>query len=176
MKGLVPVLLVIAGLAFSVPVEVLQNGDFETGVLTPWTTNNWVISTTDPHAGTYCAFDEGNYWIRQDFNPIDVSKVVSVTFWHRQPEVTIFSVEFYYGPSDYDFNLIYTQGPDWIQYDVTYMLRPAGNLQAIRIWGYSGGGPDPDYNYLDDVSIMYDEDIALERTTFGAIKAMFGTY
>jgi hypothetical protein len=175
MKSLFPLFLIVTGLAFSVPVEVLQNGDFESGVLTPWTTNNWVISTTDPHSGTYCAFDEGNYWIRQDFTPVDVSKVVSVTFWHKQPETAIFGIEFYYGPSDYDFDLIYVYDPVWVEYNVTQHLRSSGYLEAIRIWGYSGGGPDPDYNYLDDVSIIYDEDVALDRTTFGAIKAMFGT-
>lgn len=173
MKSLFPLLLIITGFAFSVPVELLQNGDFETGVLQPWTTNNWIISTTDPHSGTYCAFDEGNYWIRQDFTPVDVSKVVSVTFWHKQPEVTVYGIEFYYGPSDYDFELIFPSGPEWLENDVTGLLRTTGNLEAIRIWGYSGGGPDPDYNYIDDVSIIYDEDVALDRTTFGAIKAMF---
>ena len=175
MRSLLTLLLMATGLAYSVPVELLQNGDFESGVLSPWTSNSWTISTTEPHSGTYCAFVEGNYWIRQDFTPVDVSKVVSVTFWHRQPEVTLFGIEFYYSPSDYDFEIIYAQGPDWSEYDVTDMLRPTGNLEAMRIWGYAGGGPDPDYNYLDDVSIMYDEDLSLDGATFGAIKLMFAT-
>ncbi|MBN1433874.1 hypothetical protein JW921_03885 [Candidatus Fermentibacterales bacterium] len=166
-------LLTATGLALAVPVELLENGDFESGVLSPWTTNSWTISTTEPHWGAYCAFVEGNYWIRQDFTPVDVSKVVSVTFWHRQPEVALFGIEFYYGQSDYDFDIIHAQGPDWSEYDATYLLRPAGNLEAVRIWGYSGGGPDPDYNYLDDVSIMYDEDLSLDQATFGTIKALF---
>jgi hypothetical protein len=173
MKFLYTVLLVTAGIAFSVPVEILENGDFETGVLTPWTTNNWVIDSLSPYSGNYCAFDEGNYWIRQDFTPIDVFKVISVTFWHMQPETAIFGIEFYYGPSDYDFDIIYVNDPGWIQHDVTHLLRNTGMLEAMRIWGYAGGGPDPDYNYLDEVSIIWDEDVALERTTFGAIKAMF---
>lgn len=173
MRGLFPLLLIATGLALSVPVELLQNGGFESGALSPWTTNSWTISTTDPHSGTYCAFVEGNYWIRQDFTPVEVTNVVSVTFWHRQPEVTLFGIEFYYSPSDYDFDVIYSQGPDWTEYDVTHLLRSTGSLQAMRIWGYSGGGPDPDYNYLDDVSIIYDEDLPIDQSTFGAIKAMF---
>jgi len=175
MKSLILLLLIITGLTLSAGVELLQNGDFETGVLTPWTTNNWIIYTTDPHTGTYCAFDEGNYWIRQDFAPVDVSKVVSVTFWHKQPEAALFGIEFYYGATDYDFQLIFPSGPGWLEYDVTYVLRTSGDLEAFRIWGYSGAGGDPDYSYIDDVSVIYDDQVSLNRTTFGAIKAMFGT-
>lgn len=175
MKSLLPLLLIITGFALSVPVELLQNGDFETGVLTPWITNNWIISTTDPHSGTYSAFVEGNHSIRQNFTPADVSKVVSVIFWHKQPEVALFGIEFWYGPADHDFEVLTPSGPEWLEYDLTYLLRTTGNLEAICIWGYSGGGGAPDYNYFDDASIIYDDEVPLDRTTFGAIKAMFST-
>ncbi|MBN2585750.1 MAG: hypothetical protein JXR55_00525 [Candidatus Fermentibacteraceae bacterium] len=173
MRYILILLFLAASAALSAPVELLANPGFEDGVLTPWTTSNWTVVTTDPHSGTYCAFDEGNYWIKQEFTPSDVKNIVSVTFWYRQPEAAIFAFDFLYGPSDYDEEIVYVTGPNWTEYDLTYFLRSTGNLQAIRFYGYSGAGPDPDYSYLDDVSIIYDESVSLQLSTFGSIKAMF---
>ncbi|MCD4670934.1 MAG: hypothetical protein K8S14_10870 [Actinomycetia bacterium] len=166
--------LAMVSFIFAAPVELLLNPGFEDGVLTPWTTNNWTIDTADPHSGTYCAFDEGNYWIKQEFTPADVNKIVSITFWHMQPEQAIFAFELYYGPSDYDQEIVYVYDPGWVEYDLTYLLRSTGNLEGIRFWGYSGGGGAPDYSFLDDVSIMYDVNVALQTETFASIKAIFG--
>ncbi len=165
--------LALVSFIFAAPVELLLNPGFEDGVLTPWTTNNWIIDTADPHSGTYCAFDEGNYWIKQEFTPADADKIVSITFWHMQPEIALFAFELYYGPSDYDQEIVFVYDPGWVEYDLTYFLRSTGKLEGIRFWGYTGGGPDPDYSFLDDVSIMYDVNVALQSETFASIKAMF---
>lgn len=37
--------------------------------------------------------------------------------------------------------------------DLTSIVNPAKNVVRLRIWGYSGGGPDPDSSFLDDASI-----------------------
>lgn len=174
MVKIMTLLLISAGIVMSVPVEQLVNNGFEDGILTPWTTDNWVISTDDPYSGTYCAFTEGNNWVRQEFAPVDVTAVTSVTFWYKQPEIAIFAYRLYYSPSDYDQDICLVSSSGWVQYDLTSVLRPAGELQGIQFYGYSGGGTQPDYCYIDDVSVMYDETVTLERTTFGAIKAAFG--
>lgn len=168
-------LATLLAVAAAAPVELLDNNGFEDGVLTPWTTNSWTVSTDTPHSGTYCAFVEGNYWIRQDFTPTDVTTIISVTFWYRQPETALFAFDLFYSPTDYDQEAIIVTSPDWVEYDVTSYLRPTGNLQAIRFFGYIGGGPDPDYCFLDDVSVIFDDAVSLEQSTFGGIKALLGS-
>jgi hypothetical protein len=157
----------------SAQVELLVNNGFEDGVLTPWTTNNWIIDTSDPHSGTYHAYNEGNYWIKQEFTPTDVNDIISITFWYKQPEEAIFAFDLYYGSTDYDEDIFFVDDPDWVEYDITSYLRSSGNLEAIRIWGYAGGGPDPDACYLDDVSIIYEDHSTIINTSIGSIKALF---
>lgn len=175
MKKTIFLLSMVPLLAAAAPVELLENNGFEDGVLAPWTTSAWTISTDYPHSGTYCAFVEGNNWIKQEFTPTDVAEIVSITLWYRQPEDLIFAFDLYYGPTDYDEELVYVAGTDWVQYDLTYFLRPTGYLEAVRVWGYSGGGPDPDHSFLDDVSVIFDDAVSLEQSTFGGIKALLGS-
>ena len=167
-------LAIMAGLALSAPAELLQNNGFEDGTLTHWTTSAWVVSTDDPHSGTYCAFVEGNHWLKQEFTPTDVATITSITFWYKQPEMAIFAFDLFYGQSDYDEEIVFVSSAGWVEYDMTYFLRPAGNLQAIRVFGYSGGGTLPDYSYFDDASVMWDEALSLQQSTFGGIKALLG--
>jgi hypothetical protein len=150
--------------------ELLVNGGFETGSLDPWYTDNWTISTSNPHSGTYCVYDMYNHYIRQDFSPIDVSLVVSITFWYRQPTPFIFAFDLFYGASDYDENIYYPSTGDWISYDITSYLRSSGNLTGLRLWGYSGGGDQT--TYLDDASILIDN-TSVQSTSLGNIKALF---
>jgi hypothetical protein len=152
--------------------NILINPGFETGILLPWTTNNWNTTNADAHSGTWCAEDIGNFWIRQDFTPIDVNSIVSVSFWTKQPEQAIQAVDFYYGPSDNDQFIVFPLA-DWTLMDVTSWLRPAGNLQAIRIWGYSGGGKADDLTRIDDVDIQADVPVSVQSTTWGGIKGAY---
>jgi hypothetical protein len=134
-------------------LEVLLNPGFESGQLPPWTTNNWVVDDKYPHSGTYCAADVGNYWIEQTFDSVPGSEVQSITFWSRQPESAIQAVYLKYGDGTRDQVIVYPTA-SWTLMDVTSMLNPAKVVVGIRIWGYSGGGPDPDSTYIDDVSIQ----------------------
>ncbi len=153
--------------------NALVNPGFETGDLSPWTTSNWTISTDNPHEGSYCAYDIGNYWIRQDFDPIDVTTITEIGTWHRQPEVSISAIDLFYSPTDYDEFLIFLSGSGWEYFDVTSELRPSGQLQAIRIYGYSGGGPDPDETFIDDLLIDVEGGTPAEEGTWGQVKALF---
>jgi hypothetical protein len=153
--------------------QYLVNGGFETGTLPPWTTNNWTVTNTDAHSGVFSAYDVGNFWIRQDFAPINTADVLSVTFWMRQPEAQISAYDFYYSDLTFDEDIVFV-GANWGQFNITPALRPPGNmLVAIRLWGYSGGPPAPDETYLDDVSIEVAGTTDLEPRTWGAIKSFF---
>jgi len=153
--------------------NILVNPGFETGNLTPWTTQAWSVSTNGPHTGTYCAYDVGNNWIMQTFTPTPVAQVTSVTIWYRQPEVSISAIDLFYSPSDYDEFLVFMANANWSFFDVTSQLRAVGSLQAIRIWGYSGGGSLPDETFVDDVLIDTQGCSPTEDGTWGEIKALF---
>jgi hypothetical protein len=154
-------------------VEYLGNPGFETGALPPWTTNNWTVTNADAHTGTFSAFDVGNFWIRQDFPPIDTANVNSVTFWMRQPEAAISAYDFFYDDNTFDEDIVFVTA-NWSQFDITSDLRPPGNiLVAIRFYGYSGGGPGPDETYLDDVALDVTGATAVEPGTWGSIKSLF---
>jgi hypothetical protein len=152
--------------------NVLINPGFETGSLPPWTTNNWLVTSDDAHSGTYSAEDIGNYWVRQDFAPIPVGDINSISFWTKQPEEAIQAVDFYYSVTDYDEFLVFP-GADWTFFDITGELRGVGSLQAIRIWGYTGGGPGADLTRIDDIVIDANVATPVEAGTWGLVKNSF---
>ena len=153
--------------------NILLNAGFEDGVLAPWTTQAWVISTTSPHAGVYCAYDVGNNWIKQDFAPTPVAQVQSITLWYRQPEISITAVDFFYGAADYDEFLLFLSTSNWEFFDVSSHLRGYGSLQGIRIWGYSGGGSLPDETFIDDILVDVEGITPTQEGTWGEIKTLF---
>jgi hypothetical protein len=141
--------------------EMLQNPGFETGSLYPWTTNNWVIDSTYPNKGRYCASDVGNFWIRQNIIPIHSSRINRISFWARQPEAPAAQAyDFIYSDSTIE-EFVHYPTAEWAEYDVTHNLNQQKILVAFQLWGYSGGGPNPDSTYIDDVSILRYLDIVI---------------
>jgi hypothetical protein len=158
--------------ALVLPTNVLANPGFETGALPPWTTNNWSVTGADAYTGEYCVEDIGNFWVRQDFDPVDVSDINSITLASRQPEASIQAVDLYYSATDFDEFLVFPVA-ELMVFDVTSELRAVGSLVAIRIWGYSGGGPDPDLTRVDDVVIDAQIPVTASQATWGAVKQLF---
>ena len=103
---------------------------------------------------------------------MSVSDITSITMWSKQPEPTIQAVDFFYGPLDFDEFLVFP-GADWTFFDITSQLRVSGNLEAIRIWGYSGGGPNEDLTRVDDVVIEAEVANATEAGSWGKIKGLY---
>jgi hypothetical protein len=147
--------------------ELLQNPGFESGSLQPWEASNWVVTTTYPHSGTYCACDVGNYSITQWVDTTPASQVQSVTFWTRQPDQPAAQAyDFLYSDGSYE-EFGNSPAANWQQFDVTSHLNRSKSLVGFRIWGYSGGGPGPDSSYIDDVSILVPamHDVAVTEIT-----------
>ena len=156
-------------------VELLVNPGFEAGSLPPWTqSSSWSVVNTTPHSGSFCAFGLGNNWVRQDFAPIPTSNILSVTFWCKQPEAgtQAQAYDFFYSDNTFDES-VWFPADDWQQNNITSFLRPAATLIAIRLWGYSGGGPGPDETYLDDISINVVGATPVGPSTWGEIKNHF---
>ncbi len=153
--------------------NILLNAGFEDGVLAPWTGAGWSISTTSPHAGLYCAYDIGNNGVQQSFTPTPVGQILAITLWERQPEIAISAIDLFYSASDYDEFLVFLSTANWEYFNVTSQLRPSGSLQAIRVWGYMGGGSAPDETFLDDVLIDVQGITPTLDSTWGQIKALF---
>lgn len=67
---------------------VIANGDFDTGVLSPWyedrsfgSSRQWSVGSLDPHSGGYYAFNVGPLELRQDFTPILGSNISQFSFF-----------------------------------------------------------------------------------------------
>ena len=78
------------------------------------------------------------------------------------------------GVGDFDQTVNITV-PDaaWNQYDLSSYLRGSGSLEGFRVYSYNGGGgPDPDYTFLDDVSVNYGA-TGVDSASLGELKAVF---
>ncbi len=144
--------------------EMLQNPGFETGLLYPWTTNNWIVDSTYPHQGRYCASVVGNYWIKQNiYHPTFGLDITRISFWARQPEAPAAQAyDFIYDDNTFE-EFVHFPTAEWAEYDVTYNLNQQKILVAFKLWGYLGGGPNPDSTYIDDISINRFVDVSITQ-------------
>ncbi|MBN2538376.1 T9SS type A sorting domain-containing protein, partial [candidate division WOR-3 bacterium] len=80
------------------------------------------------------------------------SEIESITFWMRQPESAISWCGVWYDDATNDHIIAYPE-TSWTLVDLTSIVNPAKNVVRLQVYGYSGGGPDPDSSFLDDASI-----------------------
>ena len=129
--------------------QVIINGDFETGSLSPWTTNGWVVDTVNPHQGRYCAWDTGGHWLKQDFDPLPAWSTC-VFFWARQ-----------IGPSSpANLDVLYSDNTSqriefnpldtWNACLADSLLDCRKSLTGIRFWSTTDGA-----TFLDDIMMPW---------------------
>jgi hypothetical protein len=138
--------------------ELLVNGGFESGVLSPWFNARdfcgvncvpWNVNTMNPHSGMFSAMDVGNIELRQNFTPTPASMITSVTFWVNSTAGADAVDFFYTDNSDEEFVVFSTPGV-WNFEDVTADLDPGKTLSGFSIFG-----ADPGFTtFFDDASIM----------------------
>jgi hypothetical protein len=154
-KVVFTLLILLASSAFA--SELLVNGDFETGVLSPW--NNarnfcsgtcipWQISTANPHTGTFSAMDEGNIELRQDFTPTPGANITNVSFW-AYTDSGVDAVDFFYTDNSDEEFVVFGNPNTWTLQNVTSDVNAGKTLMGFSIWG---SGPNH-ITYVDDASI-----------------------
>ena len=149
-------LTLFVGVAFA-DTELLTNGGFESGALSPWyvardfcsgTCSPWAVTNSNPHSGTYSAMDVGNIELRQDFTPTPGSQITNVSFWiYTNAPASAFDF-FYTDNSDEEF-VIFAPQNTWTLETVTADVDPGKTLSGFSIWGASPALT----TYLDDISI-----------------------
>lgn len=146
----------------------IVNGGFETGVLSPWyqsgdyswqglPSENWNVTNTDSHSGTYSATNVGNKQLRQYFAPILTDQILEISYWMKRPEVIEYFgnfVWFLYGDGSRSYDAQTHDGYQggWEYFNLTASLTPGKELIGIELSGYNGYGPEIiDRTYIDDV-------------------------
>ena len=151
------VVLLALSPAFAGDVELIVNGDFESGSLSPWfnardfctsTCIPWDVTTTNPHSGMFSAMDTGNIELRQDFTPTLGSDITNVSFWFNN-SVGFTAFDFFYTDGSDEEFVAEGPGGTWIFVNATGDVDTGKTLSGFSIFG-----ADPDITtFVDDVSI-----------------------
>lgn len=164
----------------SFAADLLTNPGFESGAMGPWyqsldygATTPWGVTSDDAHTGTFSATNVGNSQIRQDFTPTATSLITEVSFWIKNPEVTLNAVVLHYSDFSEGTVLFWAPNGEWNHVDVTSSLEAGKTLVAIGVWGYGGGGPAEDRTYVDDfVVTAVPEPASMVALGLGVVAAL----
>jgi hypothetical protein len=160
--------------------NALVNGDFETGVLSPWfTVNNfggtaWAITGADAQTGAYSASNSGNVEIRQDFAGVAGSSITVASLWMRHPDLANAPsfITFFYDDMTNNGFLVSTNSTEWQQFDILAQLNTSKTLIGFSLYGYSGGGADR--TFIDNVFIGTLAGAVPEPASWAMLIAGFG--
>jgi hypothetical protein len=141
MKLTVAFLLALSTAAYG--GQILTNGDFETGSLSPWTNDTrfapgaWSITNTNCFAGNFCATAPGNIGLEQTFAGVATADISSVTFklLHSNTVGTAAAYDFFYTGGIDDEFAVFTSGTGWNSFDVTSQLRSNATLIGFEVFG-----------------------------------------
>lgn len=139
-------------------ISLVTNGGFESGSLTPWTSNpnggtvNWAVATDQTHSGGFSAKVSANALLQQDFIPTPTALITDFSAWVKQDPGALFSISALYSDGTTTDLFGTPSRTDFVKYDLTNMLDPGKLAVAIQVYGYDGGSQGP--TWLDDVSVQ----------------------
>ena len=160
--------------------DVLVNGGFETGSLGPWVvgrnfgaSEDWNVTSTVAHSGTFSATDVGNEELRQNFAATPTSSILDVSFWAEHPDANVnaLAVDLYYSDGTDNEFLVNTTGTGWNFFDVTSHLTAGLSLTGFSVFGNSAGR-----TYFDDASITTAVSSVPEPGSFALGGVALGAY
>ncbi|MEZ4426127.1 MAG: DUF4215 domain-containing protein [Nannocystaceae bacterium] len=135
-------------------VNLLVNHGFETGSLAPWVSDvPQTMITNFAHTGSWAAETNGNHYVQQTIMPVPVSSILQATFWswHDGADSPLMAIWWGYSDNTMDQALVFQQDlQGWQQANFLANMNQAKQLQWVRAWGYSGGGPAEDITRFDD--------------------------
>jgi hypothetical protein len=139
--------------------NLLTNGGFETGSLTPWTVSSGspVVTSAEAHSGTYSVSGFSLDAIQQTFAPTPTSQITHVSFWalHDGGPLDFYIFSYDGGSTSGDFaNALGSSG--WHLFDLTSQLLPGKNLSGFEVFGTTPGPAFMD-DFLIDVSAAVPE-------------------
>jgi hypothetical protein len=142
--------------------NILQNGGFETGSLSPWFEGqnvtpgyvDWQVNSADVHSGAFSAYDVGNKELRQNFAATPVADIDQLSFWMRHPALVDAPayVTFFYSDATSAGFTEYSSSTDWQFFNLTGLLDASKSLIGFSVYGYING-PGTPVTRLDDFVI-----------------------
>ena len=166
--------LLLGAAATRATAQGIANGGFEDGTLAPWynsqalCTNDvpgcvgWSATTAEAHSGRWSALGLGNWQMRQNFAPVPVPSVQSLTVWMREPDNARFATvgtgvfAFFYADGSLSETLLHWDTPaEWTRLNLGSALDPSKSLTGLGIWGEDVLSPEvlAATFYVDDVSL-----------------------
>ncbi len=149
--------------------QLIINGGFESGALSPWFqgndfsvgTENWNVTAADAHTGSFSATDVGDKELRQNFSATRAGRITEVSFWLKHPDTSPFpqglpaAVDFFYSDGTQVQSVVLTMTTNWELFDVTDRLTPGKQLTGFSIFGFISAGRFGLTNrtFIDDVMI-----------------------
>jgi len=132
--------------------NMLLNGDFESGQLTPWFASNggpWITSD-ESHGGMYSVAAYAGDAIRQDFAAVATADIAEVSIWIKRDGGAFNQYTLYYDDGTTGVHTINNIGgsDDWTFFEMTQSLVVGKILVGFQIYGTSAGPA-----YMDDVRI-----------------------
>jgi hypothetical protein len=134
--------------------EIISNGGFETGSLTPWVSsdNGWTVTDATSYGGTYSAVSGGNYGLVQSLDYVLTTSINDISFAASTNSMVI--VFRYLAFSNWGASLtssetvIYGEN-SWKNYNINSSLYRGNVLNGYLLYsiGFYGTG------YLDNVSV-----------------------
>jgi hypothetical protein len=155
--------VLLGGLDLVPGQNLLQNGGFDDGTLSPWAVGRnycssechpWALSHQDPQSGNGDALDVGNIEMVQDFTATPTSSIKLVSFWIRHPageEPTAF--DFFYSNGDDDEYVVETTDHAWDYFEVTSDLASGLSLDAFSVWGFETSADVSEATFADTMAI-----------------------